>query len=164
VVREISLTRGYVALVDDEDYERVSQYRWHARVQDHTVYAATYARSDCRRVVYLHRLILNAAKGTRVDHRSGDGLDCRRENLRFASTAQNSINAKSRHNKYGYRGVSLVTHRGKYRAIVRTSAGRVFGTYRATPIEAAHDYDHLARLHHGEFAVTNFPLEGERAA
>jgi len=76
------------AIVDDEDYERASQHRWFAhRVNGSlTVYAKATKR---RETIYLHRLILGAGHSQIVDHVDGDGLNCRRLNLRFVSHSEN---------------------------------------------------------------------------
>jgi len=162
MVREIPLTQGYVALVDDEDYERVMQFKWHARVQPHTVYAGTSDPTDYNKVIYLHRLIIGAPKGTRVDHRHGNGLDCRRSELRLADASQNSANKKAMPNKWGYRGV--ISRIYGFQAAIEVNGKKRSSRYFKTPREAALEYDRLARHHFGEYACVNFAQDGERAA
>src|SRR4051812_204373 len=103
MVREIPLTQGYVALIDDEDYERVAARKWHVtNTGKSTPYAGTMVRRGKR--IRLHRFLLDAPAGLLVDHRNRNGLDCRRENLRLATHAQNQSNL-IRPRKGTYRGV-----------------------------------------------------------
>lgn len=109
-MKEIALSSGKVAVIDDEDFERVSQFKW-------SYHALGYAfrgigPRNARRFQYLHRFVLGAETpgGQRVviDHINGDKLDNRKENLRLASRALNSINSARPygHNKSsGIRGV-----------------------------------------------------------
>jgi hypothetical protein len=159
---EVPLTQGKVALVDDEDYERVSQFKWHAkRVPDSDrFYAARNVPNPLGRRGYqrLHSFILDAAPGQEIDHQDGEGLNNTRANLRFATTAQNQANQRpSRSNTTGFKGVSW--HRGRYRARVKVNGNIIsLGVY-DTGEEAARAYDQAAIEHHGEFAHPNFPSE-----
>lgn len=160
---EIPLTQGKVALVDDEDYERVSQFKWHAkRVPDSDLFYAArnvanpYGRRGYQR---LHSFILDATPAQEIDHWDGDGLNNTRANLRFATTAQNQANRRrSRNNTTGFKGVSWC--RGRYRARIKINSRYTsLGVYDSGP-EAARAYDQAALIHHGEFARLNFPEEG----
>lgn len=161
-MREIPLTKGKVALVDAEDYERVSQFKWCAFKRYNTWYSHRRARvaevkAGSATVVPLHRFILNAPKGSLVDHRNGDGLDCRRSNIRLATIAQNAQNQPRRHkmNKSGYRGVSL--HQGKWHAVIRANGKSKWLGGFDDPAEAARTWDDAALKCRGDFASLNFP-------
>lgn len=84
-MKEIKLNFGKVALVDDEDYERISSYLWVAKKQGNRWYAETsntyYAVSRKQFCIKMHRLILNPNKGYDIHHLNGNGLDNRKENL-----------------------------------------------------------------------------------
>src|SRR3990167_2024449 len=87
---EIQLPHGYVAVIDDDDEERVRQHRWRPLVQGRTVYAI--ARSPRlrgkQRSVYMHRLIVDAKPRERVAHRDRNGLNNTRANLRVRTTSR----------------------------------------------------------------------------
>ena len=89
-----------------------------------------------------------------VDHKNNDGLDCRRENLRTATRAQNCRNRpKHRNNTSGYKGVFKSGR--SWRAMIRVDGKLVcLGSFDTT-IEAARVYDSEAVKRHGDFASLN---------
>lgn len=98
-MKEIPLTQGMVAIVDDEDHLRLSKYKWYARRSINTF----YARCSLRRIkgkprpyLIMHRVILNAPAGLEVDHKDGNGLNNTRANLRLVTRRQNVINSAGR--------------------------------------------------------------------
>ena len=117
---EIPLTRGQVAIVDAEDFEWLSQYKWFVswREDARNYYANTYTDeivSYGRKIESMHRLIMKAKKGEIVDHINGNGLDNRKENLRIVTKRENSINSKIQsNNTSGVKGVALDKSRGKW--------------------------------------------------
>lgn len=113
----------------------------------------------------LHRLIMGNPPGKKVDHRNRHKLDCRRRNLRITDNFGNARNSRFRsHNTSGFRGVHLCNCTGRWRAEIRVnSRGLKLGRFDSKE-EAAQVYDAAARIHHGEFAVLNFPRRGESAA
>ncbi len=159
--RTIPLSRGYVAVVDDEDYEWLSERKWFATQDRKNV--STYAyRTEMRngrtRYISMHRVILDAPKGMTVDHIDGNGLNNTRANLRLATVAQNTRNMKI---KSGYssrfKGVHWATRPKRWRATIHVG-DKIFslGEYRDEE-RAALAYDEAARHHFGEFARLNFP-------
>ena len=151
MTKSIPLTRGKFALVDDEDFDFINQFKWFA----HESKGKSYAERKLRNVhVKLHRVLLNAPPDKEVDHINGDGLDCRRENLRLCNHKQNTQNARLRKdNTSGYKGVSS-TVEGRWRAHIR--GNKVFIGCFGTPEEAARAYDKKAIELFGEFAKLNF--------
>jgi len=110
-MKEIPLTQGQVALVDDEDFERLSQFKWSARKYGNTFYAGRQIRlrKDKQTVSYMHREIMNAPTGIQVDHINGDNrLNNQKENLRFCTNQQNGFNVRHPHKnkKFAVKGVS----------------------------------------------------------
>lgn len=165
MTREIPLTQGKVALVDDEDAELVLAHRWCASKDRTTFYAmrASGSRSDgTRKITRLHTFLTGWPL---VDHINGNGLDNRRANLRPASHSENLRNQRlSRANTSGYKGV--VWHRAskRWHARIKLNGRTISLKYHATPEDAAHAYDAAAVELHGEFARLNFPLIANRRA
>ena len=164
MVREIPLTQGYVALVDDEDYERVSEHEWHPLKDPRSghVYAVAYINGFTTR---MHRLILNAPPGTDVDHVNRNGLVNTRSNIRICSRSQNSQNRCLRSDsKSGYKGVTWCPSKDRWQARIVVGEKRIsIGWYRSA-LEASKAYDEAAIREFGEFARTNHPAGQERAA
>jgi hypothetical protein len=164
-VKEVPLTRGYVALVDDEDYPIAAAHKWYARDGGgQAVYARTNVRLPDGRTttVDLHRLIVQAAPGTEWDHVNGIGTDCRRSNLRPCTHQQNHGNRPAQAGTSRYRGVSFRRRRGLWGASIGFDGrSRWLGYFRSEE-EAARAYDAAARHYFGAFARLNFP-EGQPA-
>lgn len=159
MAREIPLTRGLVALVDDEDFEWLSQWRWTSISGPNVSYARRRFRSAGRRVIVpMHRAIMDAPAGTFVDHINGDGLDNRRANLRLSSNSENQRNrGPSKLNRTGFKGVCLDSERGCFRVFIQVENISVSLGRFDCPAEAARAYDAAARRLHGAFARLNFP-------
>lgn len=154
----IRLTRGYSAIVDDSDHAAVAQYRWHARVDNHVVYAARNAKKDGGGYSTL-RLHTFLTGWSRVDHIDGDGLNNRRSNLRPASALENNQNTQKRAAAYSqYKGVSWCKREGRWFAQIQCQRQHQHLGYYPTEVEAALAYDAAARELFGEFARPNFPM------
>ncbi len=153
--RRIKLTKGRYAIVDPEDYQKLSQDDWQLfETENKKCYAA---RIEGIKIEYMHRQIMNAPKGSIVDHRDHEGLNNTRDNLRFATRSQNSCNRKRLN--YGsskYRGVCRGNECNKWRAYISFNGQRKYLGYFENEEDAAKAYDEAAKIYHGEFAVLNF--------
>lgn len=152
----IPLTQGKSAMVDDEDYDWLNQWKWH--------FAQGYASRNSgsvlglRKAIRMHREILRTPKGMDTDHINGNTLDNRRKNLRICTRAQNNTNTRVRKdNTSGFRGVTWHTYTRKWEAQININGKHTHLGLFKTPEEAALAYDQEAKKHHGEFARLNFP-------
>lgn len=145
-MKSIKLTQGKVAIVDDLDFDQLSQHKWYALRNGRRWYAA--------RVVLMHQEL----NGPRSDHRDGDGLNNVRSNLRSATRRQNAqgFQRKKKGCSSKYRGVSWNAATEKWRVVITVDGTQLYlGTYKDEE-EAARTYDAAARQHFGEFASPNF--------
>lgn len=154
-VIEIPLAHGQSAFIDNADEGAVRPYRWFLR-KSQAGYHYAYGRlPGTRRLVPLHRLLLDAGLNEFVDHKNGNGLDNRRENLRLCSQSQNCANARKKPGLSKFKGVCKDP--GGWRAqIVQNYKKYNLGTF-PTQEAAALAYDEAARRLFGEFARCNFP-------
>ena len=153
-MKEVKLTQGYVALVDDEDFERVTLHKWHAikSTNGRTVYARTRIGKTYPR---MHQFLTNELD---TDHHDGNGLNNQRNNLRKATRSQQVANGSIRNtNTSGFKGVSWHKQINLWRAYIVVGAKQKhLGCY-ANREEAARAYDVAALQIFGEFAKLNYP-------
>ena len=158
--REIPLTKGLVAIVDAEDYERLLAYHWHATSGpwNNTHYAAS---QDSGTRLRMHRVILGLGPDDpEVDHINRNGLDNRRCNLRLVSRRQNALNQSLRRtNTTGFKGASWSKCNSCWWARIKVSGKTIHLGYFDSAEDAARAYDAAAIKYNGEFAWLNFPLE-----
>lgn len=160
----VPLTKGYEAMVDDEDYDRVMKYKWTASISAKTVYALHHFNSKAtgRGAIGLHRFIMNASNYLTVDHIDFNGLNCQKNNLRLATRTQQVANRRA-FNQSGYKGVYRYKRKDKtnnrWQAMIRIDGYlQHIGMY-LTAEDAAKAYDNVAKKAFGEFAFLNFPGE-----
>lgn len=153
-MKEIPLSQGKVALVDDEDFEAVSKLNWCYHKRGKTEYAiANVSENGKRTTIELHRFIVRPPKTVQIDHRNGDGLNCQRYNMRLATFSQNQRNRKSlANNRIGLKGIHK--HGQTYCVQIHTDFGRLrLGSLSLSEAVAVHTA--MACEFHGEFANIN---------
>lgn len=148
----VPLTKGDVALIDEQDVDLVSQYNWYSQTGNNTKYAANKSKASS---ILLHRLILGDCDT--ADHINGDGLDNRRTNLRSCSTAENNKNTRKRTScRSKYKGVVFDDSAiNKWKARIYNDGRQIVLGRFSTEEEAAFAYNEAATLHHGKFANLN---------
>ena len=158
-MKEIKLTQGYVALVDDADYEWLNQWKWFAAEARNTFYANRNERVNGKqRTVRMHRIVIGLTDPKHIcDHGDGNGLNNQRSNLRSCSHRQNVLNSgcKSSALTSGYKGVSLYAPNGKWLSRIMHNSKSVHLGYFNTEEDAAKAYNKAAVQYHGEFARLN---------
>lgn len=145
-------------IIDKEMIEKISVMRWAK-----TYWGYVEGCKDNKKYL-LHRFLFDLPHGDKrvVDHKNGNRLDNRMENIRICTQGENAKNVpKQRDAEIPFKGVhkykkSLIK---PYRAQIRVNEKRVHLGYFATDIEAAIAYDKAASIYHGEFARLNFPIE-----
>lgn len=164
---ELSLNQGKTALVDDEDYLPVSQFKWYAAITKGKWYVLSLTGHVHRKI---HRFIMNAPPHLDVDHRDGNGLNNQRYNLRICARSGNSMNrSKPNNNTSGFKGVSWHKDRNRYQAAIGLNGRLIYLGLFSDPVEGARAYDLAAVQYHGEFAKTNVmlgllpPLESDQS-
>ena len=154
-MKTIRLTQGKAALVDDQDYEQLVQFKWHARKSGNVWYAARNIKTEKgQRIVNMHREILELKDSSVIcDHIDNNGLNNTRKNLRKCSSKQNSRNRRSaRKSSSPYLGVS---YRTPWCAKIRVDGKLInIGCFN-TQEEAAEAYNKAAAKHFKEFANLN---------
>jgi hypothetical protein len=170
-MREVHLSQGKVALIDDCDYDAVSRYKWYAKRMSGTYYAARNERvKDKRRTLLMHVFILEST-GALVDHKDGNGLNNTRGNIRVCTVSENTRNRRGNLNASSkYKGVAKFEHKVtrvttsgriikyfylRYAAVIQAD-GKIIrlGKYK-TEVEAAAAYNVAAIKYHKDFARLN---------
>ena len=160
-MKEIELSQGKVALVDDENFEWLNQWKWYAsktgRVENELWYGIRMVcNSGKRRSISMHRVILDAPSGVGVDHINHDGLDNRRANLRFSNQSQNTANSRKQDGcSSRYKGVCWDKQHQKWRAGIMKNYKHIFLGLYSDEVETARAYDEAALEAFGEFASLN---------
>ena len=159
-MKTINLTKGFVALVDDEDFELLNQRKWFAKVKKRGDKQYIYAICNVQlpsgmwTSKTMHRIILNPHLNELVDHIDHNGLNNQKSNLRICTNGQNQMN-RFNASKTGFKGVNK-NRNGRYFAAINVDKKRIrLGTYN-TPEEAAHVRDEAAIKYHKDFANLNF--------
>lgn len=164
----IELTKGYSAILDDDDYIKYCNQKFHASITpDGYVYAKATIK---RRSVYLHRLISGATNRTQVvDHINRNTLDNRKENLRLVTPTFNNMNQKTRKSSFkkhsSYRNVSYLgsdihkNRQKKWHAKFKFNKKTISVGYFHTELEASNavkiKYDEVFGKNHGYLNETN---------
>jgi hypothetical protein len=139
----------YTAMVDANDLPVLAALEWRMLSR----YVVTRGKGR----MPMHRMIVRVPNGIVVDHKDGNALNNKRENLRPATHGQNMANRiKTGASRSRYLGIKYSRWR-KWFAVVRANGKQFQSQAFDSEESAAREYDRLARQHHGEFARLNFP-------
>lgn len=156
-IMAIHLDKGLFALVDSEDYERLSKYKWYAKKGPTTYYAVRNSKNPPY-IIRMHREILGTKQEMETDHRNHAGLDNRKQNLRECTHTQNQQNRRpNRNSSSRHKGVSWDRRAKLWKVQIRHNKKKLYLGCFKDEEDAAKAYDNKARELFGEFAHLNFP-------
>jgi len=163
-MKQIQLTKGKVAMVDDSDFEELNRFKWCAIEQKGVFRAMRKCRCPFGgkyHAIYMHRQIMSTPCGMETDHRNGDSLNNRRSNLRICTHTQNLQNQRRDPKKSSscFKGVHRTKLTGKWQAYITQNGKRIHLGHFNNEIEAAKTYDAKAKELFGEFACLNFDIK-----
>ncbi len=156
-MKKIPLTKGKFALVDDEDYDFLMQWKWHINNWGYAL-RNTMLPNKKRTKLWMHRIVNNTPDGLETDHINGDALDNQKHNLRAVTRTQNECNKPARKNKSSkYKGVTWLKALKKWQAKIKIGGTKISLGYFPPDqeIQAALAYNVAALKYHGEFAHLN---------
>jgi len=158
-MKKIKLTRGLEALVDDEDFEYLNQWKWYALKSNKTHYAVrNYRFNGKHSLLRMHRIIMATPDNLVIDHKDRDGLNNQKGNLRNCTIIQNAINKGKKKGSSIYKGVDCyIDGLGYYhiRSRIRVNKKQVHLGFFKNEKDAAIAYNIAAIKFHGEFAIIN---------
>ena len=151
-MKYIELTRGKQAIVDDCDYDKVSQYKWWIQPSGDFYYADGWVNG---KHIKMHHFLLTTPKGMEVDHINHNGLDNRRCNLRVCTRAQNQHNRMKGRGISRFKGVNRHPDDGKWVARIGYEGARLhLGRFHSED-DAGLAYNNAAIALYGEYALLN---------
>lgn len=158
-MKQIILSQGKFALVDDIDFEELNKFKWYARPSRKTFYATRNSNPRKLRLpqIQMHRVIIGKIpEGKEVDHIDGDGLNNQRYNLRLCTQSENSKNKSMyKNNKSGYKGVSWNTRDKKWDSSARLNKkAKRIGQFKNIE-DAILARKHFIDINYGEFVRKN---------
>lgn len=153
-MKTIPLTKGMVTIIDDEDFDIVSRFKWYAGKCGTYLYAKRDVKiNKKKKSIYMHRMLLSTNdRDVKVDHMNGDTLDNRKENLRICSQKENIRNRNSirKGNKTGLVGITK-TRQGTWQSKIGFDGKTIqLGIFKSKE-DAAKAYDSAAKKYFGEF-------------
>lgn len=154
-MKEIVLSKGIVAFVDDEDFESLNKFKWHTRKKGKMFYAirnTSRAGNKMAKTVWMHKELLKVPEDMDIEHKNRNGLDNQKNNLRQCTKAQNQWNTtENENNTSGFKGCYFDKRDGMWFSSIQINGVRKYLGRFKTVEESAKAYDDAAFESHGEF-------------
>lgn len=156
MAKEIPLTQGKLAIVDEADFEWISRWKWAYFKGNRSKEYAVRREYGRKNLIFMHKQILGIDAGTEGDHIDGNGLNNQRNNLREATHHQNCYNTKKRKNSLSkYKGVSWNVQNQKWLVRIMVNQKTIYLGYFLDENKAALKYNEAALKYFGNFAKLN---------
>jgi len=158
-MKQIQLTQGKVALVDDDDFEYLNQFKWNAQKDGNKFYAKRMITINGKRTAQLMHVVIMGDNPLKldIDHKDGDGVNNQKSNLRLCTHQQNMMNRRLGINSSSkYKGVHYSNVRQKWQSRIQTEGRRISLGFFNNKEDAARAYDVTAVKYHGDFFLLNF--------
>lgn len=153
-MKKIKLTQNKYALVDDEDFDRLNQYRWQAELNGHVWYAKRRDNKNNKNIK-MHRVIMKTPDGVKTDHMDRNGLNNQKSNLRICTDSENAWNRKKRiDNISGFKGVSYHRKTNKWQARIMINGTDFYLGLFTTKLKAYEKYCKVSVKYHGKYSRT----------
>lgn len=160
-MKEIQLTKCLVALVDDDMYDLVNQFKWHIDSKGYATRCARISKTKTKRV-FMARFIMDEPKGKMVDHKDLNPLNNQLDNLRITTRGNNRANSKKQNGvSSSFKGVCHYPSQNKrnpFIASIKHNKKQIHLGYFSNEADAALAYNEAAIKYHGEFARLNIIL------
>jgi len=157
-MKQIPLTQGQFALVDNEDYGWLNQFKWCAMKLKNTFYAVRSSKTinGKQKTIYMHRVIMNPPNNMDIDHIDHNGLNNQKVNLRVVTRSQNSMNQQTHKKKSSnFKGVSRNKLNKLWQASIEYNGKSINLGYFEEEIDAGIIYNQKAIELFGEYAHLN---------
>lgn len=153
-MKEIKIGRRATALIDDEDFEFLNQFKWQFQ-------PLPDGNGEAFVRIPMHQMIMQTPFGQVVDHRDSNRLNNQKYNLRNCTQLQNIKNQRKPKSFAGkqtsskFKGVSWNKRERKWEAAITNNRRRINLGRFTIEKEAAKAYNQAAILYHGDFARLN---------
>ena len=155
-MKKIKLTQNKYALVDDNDFEELNKFKWHALKDENTFYTGRKIwdkNTKKQKMITMHRVIMKTPKGKETDHIDRNALNNQRSNLRIVTHSQNQMNkGMGKNNTSGFKGVSWDKNSKKWQANIKENNKRLYLGLFETKEEAYKAYVEACKKYHRDFA------------